>query len=102
MSAHPSLVVPDDLGQEVRRIVAEVLMVSEESVGPQTALVAELGAESLDFLDIVFRLEQLLDRKIQVSRWGAYVKERLPERDLATAITLDTVRDFALRESEAG
>jgi len=101
MSAHPSLLAPGGLDEAVRRIVAEVLMVSPDAVHPQTALVAELGAESLDFLDIVFRLEQFLGRKIQVSRWGAFVKERLAEADLSTAITADVVREFAERESSA-
>jgi acyl carrier protein len=102
MSPHTPLVAPDGLGDAVRRIVAEVLMVPPESVRPQTALVAELGAESLDFLDIVFRLEQVLGRKIPVACWGSFVEERLPGLDPATAITVDVVREFALREAEAG
>jgi len=99
--------VPDDptlVGREgvlglVRRSVAQVLMVPLERVGPQTALVAELGAESIDFLDLVFHLEQGLGRKIPVARWGSFVDERLAGQELARAITTDVIREFAEREA---
>jgi acyl carrier protein len=95
----PALVAPEAIPDLVRRIVAEVLMVPREKVGPQTALVAELGAESIDFLDLVFRLEQELGRKIPVARWGSFVEERLAGQDLTQAITTDVFREFAEREA---
>jgi acyl carrier protein len=83
----------------VRRIVAEVLMVPLDKVGPQTALVDELGAESIDFLDLIFRLEQGLGRKIPLARWERFVDERLGGQDLAQAITTNVLREFAEREA---
>lgn len=100
MSADPPLVDPEKLGELVRRIIAEVLMVPVERVRPETVLVIELGAESIDFVDLVFRLEQAFGRKIPVARWGDFVKERLAGKDPATAITTDIVREFAEREAE--
>lgn len=101
MSADPSLVAPLDLSELVRGVVAEVLMVRPESIGEKTALVADLGAESLDFLDMVFRLEQALGKRIPVARWGQFVAERLPGQDLSVAITAGVVREFAEREAVA-
>ena len=42
----------------VRAIVAEALFVSPEDVQPDMSLMRDLGAESIDFLDILFRLEK--------------------------------------------
>jgi acyl carrier protein len=55
-----------EIHEAVRVIVAESLGRSLEDVGLDSVLMAELGAESLDFLDIVFRLER--DFKIEITR----------------------------------
>ena len=78
-----------------RAIIAQVLMVPEADVRPESALVADLGAESIDFLDLVFRIEDVVRRKIPVSRWEAFVRERLPGADLSRAITTAVVVEFA-------
>jgi acyl carrier protein len=44
--------------------LVDALGVDEEEVTPQARLVGDLGAESIDFLDIVFRLEKAFDIKI--------------------------------------
>lgn len=44
---------------EVKKAVIETLQLSSElPITPETSMVKDLGAESLDFLDIAFRLEQ--------------------------------------------
>jgi acyl carrier protein len=47
----------DELRQAVRACVADVLAIDMAKVNPSSSLIGELGAESLDFLDLVFRLE---------------------------------------------
>jgi acyl carrier protein len=47
----------DELLQTVRACVADVLAVDPAKVEPASSLITDLGAESLDFLDLVFRLE---------------------------------------------
>ncbi len=49
---------------EVRAIVMDALGVDEAEVELKTRLIDELDAESLDFLDIVFRLERSFGIKI--------------------------------------
>jgi acyl carrier protein len=95
MSADPSLLASGDLGEVVRRTIADVLMVPLERVRPDTPLVAGLGAESIDFIDLVFHLEEALRRQIPIAHWTRFVEERLRGRDLATAITAEFVREFA-------
>ncbi len=50
--------------EEMRAIVIDALGVDEAEVELKTRLIDELDAESLDFLDIVFRLERSFGIKI--------------------------------------
>ncbi|HYI01138.1 acyl carrier protein [Hyalangium sp.] len=52
--------------QQVREVVAEALARELSEVKLETLLMGDLGAESLDFLDIVFKLERAFD--IQITR----------------------------------
>jgi acyl carrier protein len=48
----------DDVFPRVAEIIADALARDRGEVRPESRLIADLGAESIDFLDIVFRLEQ--------------------------------------------
>ncbi len=48
----------DEILDEVREILIEALVLDAEEVTPEASLTADLQAESIDFLDIVFRLEK--------------------------------------------
>jgi acyl carrier protein len=50
--------------QKVRDILVDSLGVDEEEVTPEAKLSADLGAESIDYLEIVFKLEKAFDIKI--------------------------------------
>src|SRR5215207_3328666 len=54
----------DELFAKVRTALVDALGVDEDEVTPEATLVGDLGAESIDFLDIVFRLEKAFDIKI--------------------------------------
>ncbi len=54
----------EEIFQKVQSALVEALGVDEEEVTPEATLVGDLGAESIDFLDIVFRLEKAFDIKI--------------------------------------
>lgn len=49
---------------KVREIIADVLVIDEEEVSLDSRLIADLGAESIDFLDLVFQLEKEFSIKI--------------------------------------
>ena len=44
--------------EKIQAALVDALGVEEEEVTPEATLVGDLGAESIDFLDIVFRLEK--------------------------------------------
>src|SRR4051795_5020483 len=54
----------DEISQKVAATLVEALNVDEDQVTPASTLQGDLGAESIDFLDIVFRLEREFSIKI--------------------------------------
>lgn len=54
----------DDIFQKIQEVLDDALGVDEDEVTPEASLTADLGAESIDFLDIVFRIEKTFDFKI--------------------------------------
>ena len=57
-------VTKDEVFQKVRTALVDALGVDDDEVTPQATIVGDLGAESIDFLDIVFKLEQAFKFKI--------------------------------------
>lgn len=66
----------DEVFQKVQEALVDALGVDEDEVTPEATLVGDLGAESIDFLDIVFKLEKAFD--IQIPR------EELSPEDILT------------------
>ena len=54
----------EEVYTKVAATLAEALNVDEEEIKPTATLQGDLGAESIDFLDIVFRLEREFGIKI--------------------------------------
>jgi len=53
-----------EIFENIQTVLEDALGVDEEDVTRDATLVGDLGAESIDFLDIVFRLEKAFDIKI--------------------------------------
>jgi acyl carrier protein len=49
---------------KVRETLVDALGVDDDEVSSEATLIGDLGAESIDFLDIVFRLEKNFDIRI--------------------------------------
>ena len=54
----------EEVFEKIQAALVDALGVDEEDVTPHATLVGDLGAESIDFLDIVFRLEKSFNIKI--------------------------------------
>ena len=54
----------DQILQEIQGVLIDALGVDDDEVKPDATLMADLGAESIDFLDIVFRMEKAFGIKI--------------------------------------
>ena len=73
----------DEIFEKVKQTLVDALSVDDDEVTETATLTGDLGAESIDFLDIVFRLEQAFGFKIgqgelfpeNVSQNPEYVKD---------------------------
>ena len=54
----------DEILEKVREVLVDALGVDDDEVTTDATLMGDLGAESIDFLDIVFRLEKAFEIKI--------------------------------------
>jgi len=64
----------EDIFQKVQTTLVDALGVDEEQVTPGATLQGDLEAESIDFLDIVFRLER--EFKVKIPRGKAMEEAR--------------------------
>ncbi|RMF36908.1 MAG: acyl carrier protein [Planctomycetota bacterium] len=105
----------EEVFEKVKEALVDALGVEEDEVTPDATMVGDLGAESIDFLDIVFKLEKAFDIKIpreelfpddiltnsqyvdngKVTPEGiAELKKRLPWADLSKFEDNPRVQDF--------
>jgi acyl carrier protein len=89
-----------EIYEKVKEAIVEALGVESEEVEPNSALFDDLGAESLDLLDIVFRLEKTFD--IKIPRGGIQqdmlVAEGIKEEDVVVDGALTALGAEKLRE----
>lgn len=107
--------VNEEVFFKVQSALVDALGVDEEDVTESATMVGDLGAESIDFLDIVFKLEKAFGIKIQtedlfpkdILTEGSYVndgkvnatglaelKKRMPWADLTKFESNPRVQDF--------
>jgi acyl carrier protein len=67
----------------VRAVIAEALATDVGKVKLETCLMRDLGAESLDFLDIVFKLERAFDIQITRGEMERAARGDMSEEDFA-------------------
>ncbi len=105
----------DEVFDKVREALVDALGVDDDEVTPEATMVGDLGAESIDFLDIVFKLEKGFDIQIprdelfpddiltnaefvqdgKVTETGLVkLKERMPFADLSKFEQNPLVQDF--------
>lgn len=62
--------ITTDYLNAVQNAIAEALGIDEDEAQPEATLLGELGAESIDLLDILFRVERATKVKITVADIG--------------------------------
>jgi acyl carrier protein len=79
----------------VKNVVVEALGVDDDEVTEDATLIQDLGAESIDFLDIVFRLEK--DFGIKIPKGDLFPEDLLTQPEFVengklTAVGLDRLQ----------
>jgi len=67
----------------VQEAVVGALGVSEDEAAPDATLMDDLGAESIDLLDILFRIERSTGVKIQASDLAEYIQGGIPDDEFS-------------------
>ena len=80
-----------EIGERVKAIIVENLGVSETEVTPEATFAQDLGADSLDTVELIMKLEGAFDIKIPESesenRWRRHLLHRESTRGLITHFT---------------
>ena len=64
--------------------MAGALGLDEDEVTADATLMDDLGAESIDLLDMLFRIERSTGVKIQASDLGEYIQGGIPDDEFGT------------------
>jgi acyl carrier protein len=81
--------IDDEVFSKVQAALVDALGVDDDEVTPEATMVGDLGAESIDFLDIVFKLEKAFGIKVP--------REELFPEDILTNATY--VKDGKVTEA---
>ena len=82
--------------EKIRECLAGALGIEPDEIRPESSLVRDLGAESIDFIDILFRLERAFDVKIpsgELFPANLLNEERFVQGGLVTAEGLKVLRE---------
>lgn len=72
-----------DVQVAVKDAVVEALALDDDEVTPSSTLMDDLGAESIDLLDILFRIQKSTGVKIEASDLGDYIQGGIPDDEFS-------------------
>jgi acyl carrier protein len=72
-----------DFATIVQEAVADALGLDIEEAVPEATLLGDLDAESIDLLDVLFRIEKAADVKIKVSDIAELLQGGIPDEEFA-------------------
>lgn len=73
---------------KVADIIADVLVIDKNDIQPDSSLIKDLGAESIDFLDLIFRLERAFNIKIPRGQIEKEARGELTDADFEQGGTI--------------
>lgn len=83
-----------EIFEKLRIILSEALEVESESIKPDSLVIDDLGAESIDILDISFRIEKTFKIKIPQELSSSDSKKIPAGKNLNEMFTVQLMIDF--------
>jgi len=87
----------DSILATVTDIVASALGVDKQRVGLDTSLIYDLGAESIDLVDIRFRIEETYGFRVDQRTFIAELASGATAQDVQSLLTVRRLAEFILR-----
>jgi acyl carrier protein len=84
-----------DVDSAVKDAVVEALALDDDEVTPESTLMDDLGAESIDLLDILFRIEKGTGVKIEAADLGDYIQGGIPDDEFSDDDQIITAKGAA-------
>ena len=78
----------------IQDIIVQALRIDPSKVEPDARFFIDLGAESIDVLDIRFRIEQAFGFKISDDEVVRYIGEDLTAEEIQEIFTVESLIDF--------
>ncbi|TLS47341.1 acyl carrier protein [Streptomyces montanus] len=85
----------NELSGIVQEAIAEALGLDTEEVVPDATLLGDLDAESIDLLDILFRIERTSGVKIKMADLTEIIQGGIPDEEFATEDDVITATGLA-------
>ena len=87
----------NEIIKQVKFIISQALKVDESKINLNASLIGDLGAESIDFLDIVFRLEKTF--KIKIPKGELFPEKLLTDARFVRAgqVTAEGIHELKTR-----
>jgi acyl carrier protein len=88
-----------ELYSEVEKVICTVFRLSGSAVRPDTTLVGDLGAESIDFLDLGCDLEKIVDAEVDFRKLFQEKRIKAEGADVLD-VTVQEVVDYLKAQTE--
>ena len=80
--------IPDDVFTRVRALIADSLALQESGITPQSRLIDDLGADSLDRVELIMALEETFGIEI-------------PDEDAEKIVTVQNAVDYIQKNAKS-
>ena len=88
----------DDVFARLAGIVGDALRVDVARITPETNLIVDLNAESIDLVDIRFRMEEAFGFRIEQRAFVTGVAGTVTPEDVRTALTMRRMTDWVMQQ----
>src|ERR1700675_130612 len=90
----------EQIFEQVHRVFVEVLSVAPSAVVPEARVILDLGAESIDLLDLRFRIEKAFAIRVSKDDLAAAFGDSQERGDFLERFTVGALCDYLERRSE--
>lgn len=91
----------DEVFASLARIVGDAMRVDPATITPETNLVLDLNAESIDLVDIRFRIEEVYGFHVEQREFVAAIASGTPD-EVRALLTMRRLVEFVIRQKEGG